>query len=63
VQNGDKTTVTQVSVKAGSSVGSWIEVSGSLQPGDQVVIQGNERLRPDQEVSILRTSEEAPPAN
>jgi len=63
VQNGDKTTVIQVSVKAGSSVGSWIEVSGSLQPGDQVVIQGNERLRPDQEVSILRTSEEAPPAN
>jgi RND family efflux transporter MFP subunit len=63
VKNGDKTTVTQVSVKAGSSIGSWIEVSGSLQPGDQVVIQGNERLRPDQEVSILRTSEEAPPAN
>lgn len=63
VKNGDKTTVTQVSVKAGSSIGSWIEVSGSLQPGDQVVIQGNERLRPDQEVSILRASEEAPPAN
>jgi HlyD family secretion protein len=63
VKNGDKTTVAQVSVKAGSSVGSWIEVSGNLQPTDQVVIQGNERLRPDQEVSILRTSDETPPVN
>ncbi|MFM7117520.1 MAG: efflux RND transporter periplasmic adaptor subunit [Planctomycetota bacterium] len=63
VKNGDKTTVAQVSVKAGSSVGSWIEVSGNLQPADQVVIQGNERLRPDQEVSILRTSDETPPVN
>jgi len=62
-KDGDKTIVVQVSVKTGSSVGSWIEVSSSLQPGDQVVIQGNERLRPDQEVSILKTSEEVPPAN
>lgn len=63
VKNGDKTTVAQVPVKAGTSVGSWIEVSGNLQPTDQVVIQGNERLRPDQEVSILRTSDETPPVN
>jgi HlyD family secretion protein len=63
VKNGDKTMVVQVPVKAGSSVGSWIEVSGNLQPADQVVIQGNERLRPDQEVSILRASDEKPPIN
>jgi HlyD family secretion protein len=63
VKNGDKTMVVQVPVKAGSSVGSWIEVSGNLQPTDQVVIQGNERLRPDQEVSILRASDEKPPIN
>jgi len=62
-KNGDKTTVVQVAVKTGSSVGSWIEVTGSLQPGDQVVTQGNERLRPDQEVSILKTNDEAPPVN
>jgi hypothetical protein len=31
-------------------------VSGDLKPGDKVVTQGNERLRPGQEVKILGSS-------
>jgi HlyD family secretion protein len=62
VQAGEKKTVVPVSVQAGTSLGSWIEVTGELSAGDQVVIQGNERLRPDQEVGVLKTSEETPPA-
>ncbi len=58
VTAGEKQTVVQVSVKAGTSLGAWIEVAGALEPGDLVVIQGNE-----QEVGVLRTSEELPPAN
>lgn len=62
VQAGEKRTVVPVPVQAGTSLGSWIEVSGELKSGDQVVIQGNERLRPDQEVGVMKTSEETPPA-
>jgi RND family efflux transporter MFP subunit len=62
VQVGEKKTVVPVPVQAGTSLGSWIEVSGELKAGDQVVIQGNERLRPDQEVGIMKASDETPPA-
>ena len=37
-------------VQLGESVGSRIEVTGGLAPGDLVVVRGNERLRPGQPV-------------
>ncbi|MFG0333774.1 MAG: efflux RND transporter periplasmic adaptor subunit, partial [Maioricimonas sp. JB049] len=32
--------------------GAYMAVSGELKPGERVVVRGNERLRPDQEVTI-----------
>ena len=60
---GDQLTASLVPVKTGLSVGSWIEVSGQLSEQDQVVVQGNERLRPDQSISILSKNEDAPQLN
>ncbi|KPJ76760.1 MAG: hypothetical protein AMJ54_10515 [Deltaproteobacteria bacterium SG8_13] len=41
-----------VGVKVAGYYGSNVAVEGSLKPGDQVVIRGNERLRPGQAVEI-----------
>ena len=49
----DAYTARQVSVTAGVGQGSDIEISGDITPGDRVVIRGNERLQPGQEVSIM----------
>jgi HlyD family secretion protein len=43
-----------VPVQLGTAQGSLILVSGPLQPGQLVVVQGNERLRPGQGVKIQR---------
>ncbi|MBN4054257.1 efflux RND transporter periplasmic adaptor subunit [Nitrospira defluvii] len=40
-------------VLLGKAKGEWIEVVGSLQTGNQVVIRGNERLRDGQAVQIV----------
>lgn len=45
-------TARRIRVTTGIGTGEWIEVSGPIQPGDKVVIRGNERLRPGQEVSV-----------
>ncbi len=37
-------------VQLGVAEGDWIQVIGPVQPGDQVVTRGNERLRPGQAV-------------
>jgi multidrug efflux pump subunit AcrA (membrane-fusion protein) len=42
-----------VPVKTEAAYGPLIEVKGDLNPGQQVVIRGNERLRPGQAVKIL----------
>lgn len=47
-----KTTVRPVTVQLGIAVNSWIEVRGDLKPKQQVVVEGNERLRPDAEVVV-----------
>jgi len=39
-------------VTTGIGEGDWIEVRGPIQAGDKVVVRGNERLRPGQEVSV-----------
>jgi RND family efflux transporter MFP subunit len=43
-----------VPVRLGISDGPLIQVSGMLQPGQQVVVRGNERLRPGQDVVVAQ---------
>jgi len=52
-----------VPVTLGRAHGELIEVTGELQPGQLVVTEGNERLRPGQELVILRKSAAATVAN
>lgn len=55
-----KTTVRPVTVQLGIAVGSWIEVrSDDLKAKDLVVVEGNERLRPNAEV--IATESDFPP--
>ncbi len=42
--------VESIAVRAGTSRGTWIAVEGGIDAGDVVVVRGNERLRPGQEV-------------
>jgi RND family efflux transporter MFP subunit len=42
----------QVSVSTGIGAGNLIEVMGPVNPGDRVVVRGNERLQPGQPVTI-----------
>jgi RND family efflux transporter MFP subunit len=51
--------VAPVPVRIGTAVGNLIQVTGNLKPGQHVVVQGNERLQPGQEVHIQAV---APPA-
>ena len=52
-------TASPVEVQIGVAEGSWIQVTGLLQEGEQVVVEGNERLRPGAAVRVLRVE----PAN
>lgn len=45
-------TARRIRVTTGIGAGDWIEVMGPIKAGDRVVIRGNERLRPGQEVSV-----------
>jgi RND family efflux transporter MFP subunit len=49
---GDKTTVRPAPVQLGPAQGSWIAVFGDIKEGDPVIVEGNERVRPGQEVRI-----------
>jgi len=40
-------------VRTGIAEGAFIEVIGDLQPGDQVIVRGAERLRPGQKVKVV----------
>jgi RND family efflux transporter MFP subunit len=51
-RDGNETAV-PLNVKTGASVGNWIEVTGDLEAGDLVVVEGNERLRPNQAVKVV----------
>lgn len=42
----------RIRVTTGIGSGEWIEVRGPIQDGDRVVVRGNERLRPGQDVVI-----------
>jgi RND family efflux transporter MFP subunit len=52
VTTGDKTTVRPVPVKLGPAQGTWIAVIGDVKEGEQVIVEGNERVRPGQEIRI-----------
>lgn len=48
----DENKAQRIRVTTGIGEGEWIEVRGPIQPGDKVVVRGNERLRPGQDVNI-----------
>ena len=53
-------TVQPVTVELGATDGALIEVidkSGTLKPGIEVVVEGNERLRPNSEVRVLASTD------
>ena len=50
--NQQKGTVRRVPVQLGVSDGTWIQVTGELESNQQVVVKGNEPLRPGQEVTV-----------
>lgn len=52
VVNADKTVSTQV-VRAGAGDGDWVSVQGDLQPGQQVVVDGTDRLREGAQIDII----------
>jgi RND family efflux transporter MFP subunit len=52
-------TARRIRVTTGIGAGDWIEVQGPIQDGDRVVVRGNERLRPGQQVSIQSSQESA----
>ena len=55
--NAGQGKVRPVPVELGVAKGGLIQVEGELQKGQLVVVQGNERLRPGQDVVIARTLE------
>jgi len=47
---GEKTTVRPAPVQLGPAQGAWIAAFGDLKEGEQVIVEGNERVRPGQEI-------------
>ncbi len=45
-------------VQTGRTIGNKIQIFGDVKEGDQIVIEGNERLRPNQEVMIVPAMKE-----
>jgi len=55
----DENTARQVRVAVGIGSDNLIEVKGPIQPGDRVVVRGNERLRAGQRVDVLPDNDAA----
>ncbi len=55
-----KVTARQVPVEIGATLGQWIQIKGLLNGGDRVVVQGNERLIPGQELAVLSEQSDGP---
>jgi HlyD family secretion protein len=47
---GGKATVRPVPVTLGPAQGAWIAAIGDLKESDQIIVEGNERVRPGQEI-------------
>jgi len=52
---GNDLVARQVPVVTGIDAGEQIEVTGDLKDGDTVIVRGNERLRPGQSVTIMKS--------
>ena len=50
---GPEWVVRPVPVELGVAEKGWIEITGGVKPGDKVVVLGNERLRPGQDVKVV----------
>ena len=48
--DGGKSVVRPVPVQLGSAHGQWFAVAGDVKAGDPLIVEGNERVRPGQEV-------------
>jgi multidrug efflux pump subunit AcrA (membrane-fusion protein) len=46
----DKAVVKPVPVKLGPATGAWLAVTGEVAPGDWIIVEGNERVRPGMEI-------------
>jgi RND family efflux transporter MFP subunit len=53
-QGAKKAKVRPVPVQLGTAWEGYLQVTGELQAGQSVVVQGNERLMPGQEVTVVR---------
>lgn len=51
---GAEVAVRPVVVTLGASAGAFVQVNGELKPGELVVAEGNERLRPGQKVRVAK---------
>jgi RND family efflux transporter MFP subunit len=49
---GGKTTVKPVPVTLGPQSGAWIAAIGDIKEGEPVIVEGNERVRPGQEIRV-----------
>lgn len=56
----DDDTVERLPVRGGTASGLWVAVEGAVEPGDRVVVRGNERLQPGQKVVGEREEYELP---
>ena len=52
ITTGEKTTVRPVPVTLGPAQGAWITAIGDMKENDQVIVEGNERIRPGQEIRV-----------
>jgi hypothetical protein len=52
----DTGTADQITADIQSTVGLWVGIASGIEPGDQVVIRGGERLSSGQQVEILPTA-------
>ena len=57
---GDAGKVRAVTVDLGVALGDWIQILGAIKPGEFVVVQGNERLRPEAHVKLLNVIADLP---
>jgi len=51
---GGKTVVKPVPVSLGPAQGTWIAAIGDIKPQESVIVEGNERVRPGQEIRVER---------
>lgn len=52
----DAGTAEQIRADIQSTVGLWVGIADGIEPGDQVIIRGAERLSPGQPIEIIQTT-------